>query len=200
MKKNQNVVEYYETAKKIKSVKINDKTLNLNINESVCNLSGETLSSGLGVCLNIKNNQTKYISIKYLSHQVFENLKLSNKMKIDLLTLVYLGAELYNISNEKTLKKIEFDCNITYQIKLKCGLMIFIYENDAKSKKYFNILKNYKKSFESIQYTIEMNDYSMRFYNINDFTIYPSYAKKLTLYHLGLGYNPNSKKDCIQTW
>lgn len=201
-KEKQNIISFYDMEKKIKSTKINNSKSQLNEIVATCQLSHQQLHRHFGICLNIKSNNTKYISIEYLKHKVFENLSMSDSMKIDILTLVYLGAKIYNQYNNSTLSINDYDIqNMTYNIQLKNNLIIYIYENDAKSKKYFNILKNYKKSIKSIAYKIDtINSYMTQWHKVIDFSNYPPFEKKMKEYKMGLSYNPLSKKDCIIKW
>lgn len=195
-----NTINYFNTTKKIQAVKTNTNKASQNLLAVTCKLSHEKLASSQAVCLNIKSNNTAYISNKYLQHKVFESIKITDNFKIDLLTLAYLGAEIFNTTNDNRLTTRGLSNTApTYEIQFYNNLKLYIYDNDAKSKKYFNILKNYKKSIYSIQYTIATPN-KIYLYNLVDLSIYPCYAKKLQAYKLGIGYNPNSKKDCIQTW
>lgn len=197
-----NLVNYFNTAKKIQAVKTNTNKASQNLLAVTCKLSRERLSSSQAICLNIKANNTAYISKKYLSHNIFENIQITENFKIDILTLVYLGAVIKNTKNNVILSTANYNFDIqkaNYIITLKNDLQVIIFDNDAKSKKYFNILKQYKKSISNIKYQIQTASklYCVDLQNID---VYPCFAKKLSEYKLGISYNPNSKKDCIQTW
>lgn len=188
------------TNKKIKSTKNNQNKLQKNQLAVRCKLSKEKIYNKSATCLNIKSNNTAYISNKYLQHKVFDNIQISDNFKIDLLTLIYLGGELFNTTNDNRLTISGLTNTApTYEIHFYNNLKLYIYDNDAKSKKYFNILKNYKKSIEYISYTI-ITATKIHLYNLVDLSIYPCYAKKLQAHKLGLGYNPQTKNDCIATW
>lgn len=183
--------------KKISSTKAELRQIKTNELQVMCNLSHTSVATNKGICLHILNNNSKYISNEYLHNKIFDNLKLSISSKIDLLTCIYYGATLLNYNNNTMLKINEFDFTAipTYQIKFKNGLLLNIYENDAKSKKYFNTLKYTKKSISEIYfYTHD------KVVKINDINIYPPFAKKSYEYLYFGSYNPASKKDCIQSW
>ena len=79
---------------KLTQIKSNNSKGACNKLQVICKLSNTSISTAKAVCLNIKNNNTAYISSEYLNHAIFNNLKLSESYKIDLLTLVYYGATL----------------------------------------------------------------------------------------------------------
>jgi hypothetical protein len=202
--------------KKIQQIKNNIKMGDSNIMLSHCVLGGEYISGGNAISLNVKNNHTTYASNDYLSDNIFNDLgKISNKFKIDILTLAYLGAIITNKHNEWVLQSYNNiytlnDCK-TYVITFKNGLVVNIFDNDAKSKKYFNILKKYKKSIKTIEFATHISvamyddehchcEYSI-LVNIKTFLIYyPPYIKKLFEFRMGVGYNPDSKKTTIKFW
>ena len=103
MSKKVNFVSYCETAKKIQSVKQNQNKAKSNQLAVVCKLSKEKIYNKTAICLNIKSNNSAYISQKYLQHKIFDNIQISDNFKIDLLTLVYLGAELENLQQKNVL-------------------------------------------------------------------------------------------------
>lgn len=184
----------------MKSTKTNQNKLSKNQLAVICKLSKERISSNFAICLNIKSNNTAYISNKYLQHSIFDNIQITDNFKIDLLTLVYLGAEIKNTKNNIILSTANYTKQIAnYTITLKNNLQINIYDNDATAKKYFAILKNYKKSISNLQYNI-ITTKKIYTCKLLDFSIYPAYAKKLQEYKLGLSYNPASKKTCVFTW
>lgn len=184
----------------MKQTKTNKNKSNQNQLAVVCKLSKERVASSFAVCLNVKNNNTAYISQKYLQHEIFEDIQMTNNFKIDLLTLVYLGVEIINTKNKSKLATKDFaKQNASYTITLKNNLQINIYDNDATAKKYFAILKHYKNSIKTLSYNIETAT-AVLSYNLQDFAIYPAYAKKMQEYKLGLSYNPASKKTCVFTW
>lgn len=183
--------------KKISSTKNQLREIKTNQLQVMCNLSHTSVVSNKGICLHILNNNSKYISSEYLHHKIFNNLKISISSKIDLLTCIYYGATLINYNNYTMIKNNNYDFKATptYQIIFKNGLLLDIYENDAKSKKYFNTLKYIKKSISEIYfYTHD------KMVKINDINEYPPFAKKSYEYLYFGGYNPASKKDCIQVW
>ena len=193
---------------KIQSTQNNNNKGNNNILVVKCRLSGQQIHDKKAICLNIKNNNTTYVSEKYLSHSIFNNLNISKSFKIDMLTLAYLGATLnlnYTSNNNYILSSYKFaytSNNLpTYIIELKNGLQINIYDNDASSKKFFNILKNYKTSIATIKFfSIATTDFS-HYIPVNNFMeIYPPYAKKYYEWSKGIGYNPESKKTTIKFW
>ena len=125
-----------------------------------------------------------------------------------MLTLAYLGATLnlnYICNNNYILASYQFNYNPIslpiYIIEMKNGLQINIYDNDAKAKKFFNILKNYKTSIQSIKFfSIATTDFS-HYVAVDNFAeIYPPYAKKYYEWIKGIGYNPESKKTTIKYW
>ena len=200
MNKKTNFVSYCETAKKIKAVKNNSNKASQNLLAVTCKLSKQKIASSFAICLNIKSNNTAYISNKYLHHNIFDNIQITDNFKIDLLTLVYLGAEIKNTKNNVILSTANYTKQTAnYIITLKNNLQVIIYDNDAKSKKYFNILKQYKKSIANIKYQIQTAS-KLYCIDLQDINIYPCFAKKLSEYRMNLSYNPLSKKDCIQTW
>ena len=210
-----NIIKIIETTKKIQTIKNNENKGNSNILLSTCGISGNYINRGNAICLNVKNNNTTYVSKEYLTHSIFENLKLSQSFKIDILTLVYLGAIAINTNNNTHLKKYNSIYNkndtATYIINFKNGIQIKIYDNDASSKKFFNILKNYKSSISNISFHTYLSlsyinheyyscEYST-YVNIKVWGVYyPPYIKKLFEYHFGIGYNPDTKKTTIKFW
>ena len=94
-----NVINYFNTTKKIKSTKINQNKAQQNKLAITCKLSKEKITNNQAICLNIKSNNTAYISNKYLQHKIFDNIQITDNFKIDLLTLVYLGAVIKNTKN-----------------------------------------------------------------------------------------------------
>lgn len=183
--------------KKISSTKNQLREIKSNQLQVMCNLSHTSVATNKGVCLHILNNNSKYISNEYLHNKIFDDLKLSLSSKIDLLTCIYYGATLLNYNNKTMLKinNFDFKATPTYQIIFKNGLLLDIYDNDAKAKKYFNTLKYIKKSISEIYfYTHD------KMIKINDLNEYPPFAKKMYEYLYFGGYNPASKKDCIQVW
>lgn len=188
--------------KKIKSTKNNENKSQQNKLAVICKLSKERITNNTAICLNIKSNNTAYISNKYLQHYIFKDIQITDNFKIDLLTLVYLGAVIKNTKNNTLFSSsfINFDTQTAnYIITLKNDLQVLIFDNDAKSKKYFNILKNYKKSISNISYQIT-TIHSVKSYLLQDINTYPPFEKKLQEYKLGISYNPKSKNDCITTW
>ena len=138
-----NLVNYFNTAKKIQAVKTNTNKASQNLLAVTCKLSHEKLSSNQAICLNIKANNTAYISKKYLSHQIFDNIQITDNFKIDLLTLVYLGATIKNTKSNVILSTANYNFDMqkaNYIITLKNDLQVIIFDNDAKSKKYFNVM------------------------------------------------------------
>lgn len=197
----------FEMEKTISTIKETITKEQINLLECMCNLSHTTLATGEGVALNIKNNNVKYVAGGYLSHEIFENIQISLSYKIDILTLAYLGAIIHNTNNGATLtpfgsKWNKYNLNeiqSNYTINLKNGLQIIILDSDAKSKKYFNLLKTYKRSIAKLDYFIYTFDRVLT-YTQDDLKFYPPYIKKLQSYILGLSYNPDSKNDCIKYW
>lgn len=182
--------------KKISSTKAELRQIKTNQLQVICNLSHTSVATNKGICLHILNNNSKYISSEYLHHNIFNDLKLSISSKIDLLTCIYYGASLIRYDNNTMIKNNEFDFKApTYQIIFKNGLQLNIYDNDAKSKKYFNTLKYLKKSISEIYYYT--HDKMIKLNNLNE---YPPFAKKMYEYLYFGSYNPASKKDCIQSW
>lgn len=183
--------------KKISSTKNQLREIKTNQLAVMCNLSHTSVASNKGICLHILNNNSKYISSEYLHHNIFDNLKLSISSKIDLLTCIYYGATLLNYDNNTMIKNNNYDFKAipTYQIIFKNGLQLNIYENDAKSKKYFNTLKYIKKSISEIYFYT--HDKAIK---IKDLNTYPPFAEKNYEYLYFGSYNPASKKDCIQSW
>ena len=205
----------FDFENKIKSVKNNDNKGICNTLMVWCHISGQKISSGNAICLNVKNNNTTYVSDTYLTNKIFDNLNMSKSFKIDMLTLIYLGAIIINTNNSEYLKSYNSIYNkndiATYIINFKNGLQIKIFDNDAKSKKFFNILKNYKSSILNISFHTYLsisyidNEYYCCEYstyiNIKVWGVYyPPYIKKLFEFHLGVGYNPDSKKTTIKFW
>lgn len=183
--------------KKISSTKAELRQIKTNELQVMCNLSHTSIATNKGICLHILNNNSKYISSEYLKHKIFNDLKLSISSKIDLLTCIYYGATLLNYDNSTMLKINEYDFKATptYQIIFKNGLQLNIYDNDAKSKKYFNTLKYIKKSISEIYFFTHD-----KVVKVNDINTYPPFAKKSYEYLYFGSYNPASKKDCIQSW
>ena len=165
-----------------------------NTREVTCNLSHTNISTGKAICLNVSNNNTAYISKEYLSHPVFEGIDIEDDYKIDLLTLIYYGLEIVNKTNGKSLGNTTDDFP-SYFILLEGGLQLYIYDNDAKAKKYFTILQNYKNDIKKIAFAIDEV-----FYPITDLQYYPPFAKKFKEYTFGIGYNPHTKKSCVKFW
>ena len=184
---------------KLTQIKSNNNKGACNKLQVICKLSNTSISTAKAVCLNIKNNNTAYISNEYLNHAIFNNLKLSESYKIDLLTLVYYGATLaVGEDNEikLTINPHEKDMP-TYIIALKNGIEIILYDNDAQVKKYFNILKSYKNSIRTIEYINHTRDF---YITLEDMNTYPPYAKKLNDFKHHIGYNPGTKTTAIKTW
>lgn len=183
--------------KKLSSTKNDLRYIKSNQLGVVCNLSHTSVAVGKGICLHILNNNSKYISNEYLKHKIFDDLKISISSKIDLLTCIYYGATLLNYNNKSMLKINNYDFTTipTYQIIFKNGLQMNIYDNDAKAKKYFNILKYIKSSISEI-YFFTHN----KLERLNDLNVYPPFAKKMYEYLYYSSYNPSSKRDCIQVW
>lgn len=182
--------------KKISSTK-SVRKLFTNQNQITCKISRTKIATNKGISLHILKNNTAYISRDYLKHQIFEGVKISLFGKIDLLTCVYYGATISNFNNKSMLK-----CNNykvldipTYQIILKNGIQISIYDNDAKVKKYFNVLKYMKRAISEIYYIVNKKPYL-----IEDKNTYPPFAKKMYEYKYCGGYNPKSKNDCVEVW
>lgn len=184
---------------KLTQVKTNNHKGINNRLEVVCKLSNTSISTSKAVCLNVKNNNTAYISNEYLNHAIFNNLKLSESFKIDLLTLVYQGATLaVGEDNEIKLTINPHDEDMpTYIIALKNGIEIILYDTDAQVKKYFNILKSYKTSIHTIEYINHTRDF---FVTLEDIKVYPPYAKKLNDFKHHIGYNPATKTTAIKIW
>ena len=195
---NTNIIEM---TKKIQTIKKQQNKGTCNIKSIRCKFSKTQISSTNAVCLTVANNNTAYISNEYLQHAIFDNLDISTSYKIDLLTLVYLGATL-------TRQQITLTINAqttqpTYIITLKNNIDILIYDNDAKAKKYFNILKNYKTSIACI-HAYTLTPFKIYEYVINSTdaikTFYPPYTKKCYDYQRGIGYKPNNKNSCTMYW
>ncbi|MBP3708313.1 MAG: hypothetical protein J6J36_06875 [Clostridia bacterium] len=186
---------------KLSNTQINTNKGKTNQLKCKCNLSNEYIYYK-GICLNIKNNNTKYIKDSYLQHKVFDGLSLSDSFKIDLLTLVYLGCKLVN-NNDIELTSYNFKNNqkASYIITLKNDLIIYIYGSDASVKKHFNILKKYKTSIKHIEfYTLVKHNYTSYAIATDFMVYYPPYSKKLFEYNNGIGYNPNTKNTTIKIW
>ena len=208
-------INIFDFENKIKSVKNNDNKGIANTFMVWCRLSGQKIAKGCAVCLNIKNNNTIYVSDTYLTNQIFENLNLSKSYKIDILTLIYLGAIVENTNNGATLQAYnnynDIDDTKTYSVDLKNGLVIHIFDNDAKSIKYWNLLKNYKSSIANIYcYSLFIiNHYDSEFaiadntkkITLKNWSTYiPSYLHKKFEFARGIGYNPDSKKSVVLYW
>ena len=184
---------------KLTQIKSNNSKGACNKLQVICKLSKTSIPTAKAVCLNIKNNNTAYISNEYLNHAIFNNLKLSESYKIDLLTLVYYGATLaVGEDNEikLTINPHKEDMP-TYIIALKNGIEIILYDNDAQVKKYFNILKSYKNRIRTIPHINHTRDF---FITLEDMNTYPPYAKKLNDFNHHIGYNPATKTTAIKTW
>ena len=198
-----NTTNIIELTKKIQSIKKQQNKGISNIKSVRCKFSKTKIYFANAVCLNVANNNTAYISSEYLYHTIFNDLDISKSFKIDLLTLVYLGATITNANNNQTFTINEQNEQPTYIITLKNNIDVIIYDNDAKAKKYFNILKNYKNSIACI-HAYTLTPFKIYEYVINSSdaikTFYPPYTKKCYDYQRGIGYNPNSKNDCIMYW
>ena len=180
--------------KKIASTKKSNLIIRYNYNKSTCNLSHTRLTTARGISLFVLNNNSKYVSVDYLKHKIFNGIKASLFTKIAILTLRYYGAEIVNCNNRICFGMLATE-EVNYIIDLKNGISIYIYDNDARAKKYFNLLKHFKKSIKKI--TIHTHG---QFINQKDLAGYPPFVKKMYEYiHYG-GYNPKSKNDCIQHW
>ena len=166
---------------KIQSVKKQFNKGIANIRNVLCNLSKTKISPNEAFCLNVLNNKTAYASKDYLAHIIFNDLDITTSFKIDLLTLVYLGATLTNNINNQSLTINTQTTQPTYIITLKNNIDVLIYDNDAKAKKYFNILKNYKNSIACI-HAYTLTPFKIYEYVINSSdaikTFYPPYSKK----------------------
>lgn len=185
---------------KLKSIKSNTNKGSYNLIKVKCQLSGDNIYSPAdAICLNIKSNNTAYISRDYLEHQVFGGLKLSDSFKIDMLTLVKLGAALYNDELKLSVNNNE-DLPVNYIINFDNGLQLLLYGSDAQCKKYFNILSKYKAQYTAEFYNngwivVDMSEYIV---NNKSMRLYPPYAKKLYNYYHGIGYNPDSKASVVK--
>lgn len=182
--------------KKISSTK-SARKLFTNQNQITCKISRTKIAPNKGISLHILKNNSAYISKDYLKHQIFEGVKISLFGKIDLLTCAYYGATINNCNNKAILKCNNYEVSDipSYQIILKNGLQISIYDNDAKVKKYFNVLKYMKRAISGIYYIVNKKSYL-----IEDKNVYPPFAKKIHGYKYFGGYNPKSKNDCIEVW
>ena len=174
----------------MKQTKTNNQRKQNNILKVKCKLSHETLTTSQAICLNIKNNNTAYISKKYLD--IFEETTTDN-LKIDLLTCVHLGAKL---TTAKTTLQTNSQQENNYRIVFKNNITLDLLGSDSEVKKYFYQLKTHKNSIKTIQYKNSKNNFE----DIEDKTTYPPYARKLDLFSKGLTYNPDSKKSVIKTW
>lgn len=180
--------------KKIASTKNNNLVIRYNYIKSTCNFSHTKLYTAKGISLFILHNNSKYVSVDYLKHKIFNDIKISLFTKVAMLTLVYYGAEIINWNNGTRFGEVASD-DVKYTVDLKSGITIYIYDNDAKAKKYFNLLKHFKKSIKKI--TLHTHNQVI---NQSDLSKYPPFVKKMYEHIYFGGYNPKSKNDCIEYW
>lgn len=175
----------------MKQTHTNSHRTQKNILKVKCKLSLENLTTQEAICLNIKNNNTAYISKKYLD--LFTGYDITKNLKIDLLTCVYLGSKLITA---KTTLQTNTQQENNYRIVFKSGIILDLLGSDSEVKKYFYQMKTHKNSIQQVFYKNYLDDFTP----LENTSIYPPYARKLDLYEHHLTYNPDSKKTVIKTW
>ncbi len=189
---------------KLSQTKNNQTKGSRNILACNCQISHTSLATSQAIAIAIKSNTKAYISKNYLQHEIFATNNLTQTTKIDLLTLVVLGATITNTTNNQKLSTAS-NCQPLYKVYYK-DLIIDLNGNDSQAKKYFNILKNYKHLINIQYYNIATSQYVSIVYaktsQANGKTIYyyPPYLKKLNEYRYHIGYNPDSKKTIVKIW